>query len=206
MTGGPISIPPDERAARPPGHAEASQNRAAFVVTALLVLFAGAVLSVDRPRLDKTTQALRPQHGEAEQALDEVTACLGIPQDPIWVIASGSDEREVWQHLTQAEALLGQARSNHVISSYLLPAALWPRVEFQESNRATARWLGSAGPCAARGSAARGLQQQCPVPDRRTGPHLGARRRQHGSRLADEPTEPMAAETVHGAHRPTSGW
>jgi hypothetical protein len=78
--------------------------------------------------------------------LDEVTACLGISQDPIWVIASGSQEREVWQHLTQAEALLGQARSNQLISSYLLPTALWPRAEFQESNRATARWLGEQGP------------------------------------------------------------
>jgi predicted RND superfamily exporter protein/lauroyl/myristoyl acyltransferase len=139
-------ISPDERASCPRVPAEGSQSRTPFVVTALLVLFAGLVLSVDRPRLDKTTQALRPQHGEAEQALDQVTAGLGIPQDPTWVMASGSDEREVWQHLTQAEALLAQARSNHVISSYLLPLALWPRGEFQESNRATARWLGRQGP------------------------------------------------------------
>jgi predicted RND superfamily exporter protein/lauroyl/myristoyl acyltransferase len=139
-------IPPDERVAGSLVPANRSYNRAAFLVTALLVLVAGAVVSVRRPGLDKTTQALRPQHGEAEQALDEVTACLGISQDPIWVIASGSDEREVWQHLTQAEALLGQARSNQVISSYLLPTAMWPRAELQESNRATARWLGRQGP------------------------------------------------------------
>ena len=125
---------------------EGVYSRAALVVTGVLVLFAGAVLSVGRPGLDKSTQALRPQHGEAEQALDEFTACLGISQDPIWVIASGSNEREVWQHLIETEALLGQACSNQVISGYLLPTALWPRVEFQESNRATASWLGKQGP------------------------------------------------------------
>ena len=138
-------IPPQEKAADPLVSAEGSHNRAAIVVTALVILFAGSVLSINRPGLDKTTQALRPQHGEAEQALDEVTACLGIPQDPIWIIASGNDEREVWQHLAQAEALLGQARSNRIINSYLLPTALWPRVEYQESNRATAQWLGAQG-------------------------------------------------------------
>ena len=139
-------IPPDVRAAGPFVTAGNSYNRTALLATALIILCAGAVLSIKRPGLDKTTQALRPQHGEAEQALDEFTACLGIPQDPIWVIASGNDEREVWAHLSQADALLGQARSNQVISGYMLPAALWPRVEFQESNRATARWLGDQGP------------------------------------------------------------
>ena len=109
------------------------------------MLFAVVVLCIRRPGLDRTTQALRPQHGDAEQALDEVTACLGIPQNPIWIIAAGHSERDVWQHLASAEALLDQARSNRVVSSYLLPAAMWPRVEFQEANRATARWLGAQG-------------------------------------------------------------
>ena len=139
-------IPPDVRTAGPFVTAGSSHNSAALLATALIILCAGTVLSIKRPGLDRTTQALRPQHGEAEQALDEFTACLGIPQDPIWVIASGNDEREVWAHLSQAEALLGQARSNQVISGYMLPAALWPRMEFQESNRATARWLGNQGP------------------------------------------------------------
>ena len=138
-------LPPTERTAPPLVAASPFYNRAAFLLTAILVLFAGALLCVRRPGLDKTTQALRPQHGQAEQALDEVTTCLGIPQNPIWIIAAGHGERDVWQHLASAEALLDQARSNHVISSYLLPAAMWPRVEFQESNRATARWLGTQG-------------------------------------------------------------
>ncbi len=139
-------IPTGEEMSGPLVPAEASSNRAAFLTTALVIVLAATVLSINRPGLDKTTQALRPQHGEAEQALDEVTACLGISQDPIWVMASGKDEGEVWQRLTQAEALLDQARSNRLISSYLMPTALWPRVEFQEANRPAARWLGTLGP------------------------------------------------------------
>ena len=138
-------LPPVEQTGGPLVAEGPYYSRAAFIVTTLVVLFAAGVLAVRRPGLDRTTEALRPQHGDAEQALDEVTACLGIPQNPIWLIVSGGQEREVWQQLASAEATLGEARSNHVISSYLLPAAMWPRVEFQESNRAAARWLGAQG-------------------------------------------------------------
>ncbi|MCX6925689.1 MAG: MMPL family transporter, partial [Verrucomicrobia bacterium] len=139
-------IPPAEKSAHPLAASEGSLHPLAFVVTGLVVLCAVAVLSFHRPGLDKTTAALRPQHGEAEQALAEVTASLGISQDSTWVIVSGSHEREVYQRLSAAEALLSQARSNQVISSYLLPTALWPRVEFQDANRGTARFMGTQGP------------------------------------------------------------
>ena len=61
------------------------------------------------------------------------------------MIVSGSQEREVNQRLCQAETVLKQAVSNRVINNYLLPSALWPRAEFQESTRATASWLGAQG-------------------------------------------------------------
>jgi uncharacterized protein len=129
-------------------------SRVAFVLTTLILLAATVVLTVRRPGLDRTTQALRPQHGDAEQALDEVTLCLGIPQNPLWVIVSGGREQDVWQRLASTETLLSQARSNRIIRSYLLPSALWPQAEHQESNRATARWLGTQG--RSLGEAARG--------------------------------------------------
>jgi predicted RND superfamily exporter protein/lauroyl/myristoyl acyltransferase len=138
-------LPPPPQTAQSLAAENPSYSRTVFALTTLIVLSAVVVLCFRRPGLDRTTQALRPQHGDAEQALDEVTAGLGIPQNPIWIIARGHSERDVWQHLASAEALLDQARSNRVVSSYLLPAAMWPRVEFQEANRATARWLGAQG-------------------------------------------------------------
>jgi lauroyl/myristoyl acyltransferase len=98
------------------------------------------------PGLDRTGNALQPQHGEAQTTLDEITSELGLPPQPLWVIIPGRDESDVYQRLTEADALLASATSNHVIGRYLLPTALWPRVGFQSANRATANVLGEKGP------------------------------------------------------------
>jgi lauroyl/myristoyl acyltransferase len=96
--------------------------------------------------LDKTGNALRPQHGEAETALDEIKAEMGLPPDPLWLIVYGPDEPEVYRRLCDAEGLLNGARSNHIIGNYLLPTGLWPRAELQASNRTTAALLGRQAP------------------------------------------------------------
>jgi uncharacterized protein len=114
--------------------------------TALSVLLAAAVLVVRQPRLDRTADALRPQSAGAEIALQEVTAALGLPKDPLWVVVSGRDERAVYDRFAKAEAILQQAQSNQQISGFLLPAPLWPNPERQIANRATARLLGERGP------------------------------------------------------------
>jgi predicted RND superfamily exporter protein/lauroyl/myristoyl acyltransferase len=143
-------IPPQEtttaQLSRTTHHATPSHCRTALLLTGLIVLVAGAVLCFSQPRLDRTANALRPQHGEAETALDEITASMGIPQDALWLIISGNHEPDVYQRLSKAEALLKRAVSNQVISGSLLPAALWPRAEYQEANRPTARLLATKGP------------------------------------------------------------
>jgi predicted RND superfamily exporter protein/lauroyl/myristoyl acyltransferase len=139
-------IAPREPLAPALGPTEQPYRLAALVVTGLLIIAAGTLLCFHRPGLDQTANALRPQHGEAETALDEMTAEMGIPQDALWLIVSGRQEREVYQRLLVAETALNQARSNRLVGEYLLPTALWPRVEFQAANRAAAAWLGTQGP------------------------------------------------------------
>jgi predicted RND superfamily exporter protein/lauroyl/myristoyl acyltransferase len=112
----------------------------------LILLVVGGVLCFRRPGVDTTGNALRPTKGEAETALTEMTAEMGIPQDALWVIVAGDSEPEVYQRLSRAEAVLNRASSNQIIGRYLLPTALWPRAEFQAANRATAAWLGKQGP------------------------------------------------------------
>jgi predicted RND superfamily exporter protein/lauroyl/myristoyl acyltransferase len=126
----------------------ASGNNAAMplLLTGLILLVAGAVLCFRQPGLDRTGNALQPQHGEAQTTLDEITSELGLPPQPLWVIISGKDELELYQRLTNADSWLNGAVSNHVIGQYLLPTALWPRVEFQTANRTTATVLGTKGP------------------------------------------------------------
>ena len=120
-------------------------SRAAFMLTGLIFLSACAVLCFEQPGLDRTGNALQPARGEAQTTLDEMTAELGLPPQPLWLIVSGRDEAEVFQRLTNAEVLLNNAVANHLIEKYLLPDTLWPRAEFQTANRATATVLGEKG-------------------------------------------------------------
>jgi len=138
-------VPPQEPPAA--GIAPAKQScRTALVLTGLVLFATGAVLCFHRPGLDRSGNALRPQRGEAETALDEIKSAMGLPPDPLWLIISGRDEPEVYRRLCLAEGVLNDAVSNHVIGRYLLPTALWPRAELQAANRATAAILGKQGP------------------------------------------------------------
>jgi lauroyl/myristoyl acyltransferase len=116
------------------------------IVTLVLAACASLALSFHLPPLDRSANALKPQHSEAEAALEEMTAAIGIPQDPLWVIISGHQEREVFEILSRTEGLLQRAVSNRTISGYLLPTVMWPRVEYQQANRAAAAALGVQGP------------------------------------------------------------
>jgi predicted RND superfamily exporter protein/predicted LPLAT superfamily acyltransferase len=145
-------IPPRENAAA--GNAPVNQIycRRILWLTAALVIVAGTILFFHRPKLDQTADALKPQHSQAQTTLDEMTAEMGIPQDALWVIISGTDESEVFQRLELAEKTLNTARSQNIVGEFLLPTALWPRPEFQVSNRITAAWF--AGQRARLGEAA----------------------------------------------------
>ena len=138
-------LPPKATSVAPANSTGSPGTRAAFAGTILVLIFTGAVLSVRQPQLDRTANALRPQQAEAETALNELTASMGIPRDPIWIIVRGSDEGQVYQRLCKAEALLKRAVSNQTISGYMLPTVMWPRPECQAANRATARVLGAQG-------------------------------------------------------------
>ena len=135
-------VPHQESVAAPAAATDLVYQRCAFAATVLIVLLAAVVLAVRRPGLDRSANALRPQQAEAQAALEEVTSSLGLAQDSLWIVVPGRDERVVQDRLAKAESLLQLSQSNHVISSYLLPSALWPQVEFQQANRAAARWLG----------------------------------------------------------------
>ncbi|HEV2329432.1 MAG TPA: MMPL family transporter [Verrucomicrobiae bacterium] len=118
----------------------------ALLLTALVLLAGIAILSFRSPGLDRTADALHPQHSPAQEALDEMTTELGLPPQPYWLIVAGQDETEVYHRLVKAEALLDEARSNQLVGQFLLPVTFWPRPEFQRSNRQTASVLAREGP------------------------------------------------------------
>ncbi len=117
-----------------------------LVLTLLLAAFAAVVLAFHFPPLDESADALKPKHSEAQAALEEMTAAIGLPRDPLLVIVSGDGEGQVFARLRKVEAILQQAVTNRVIGGFSLPTALWPRVENQQANRPAAGWLAGQGP------------------------------------------------------------
>jgi len=136
-------IAPMEAAATPTVPTKRSST---LVLTLLIFLGALAVLIFRQPGLDRSGNALQPAHGEAQQALDEMTVELGLPPQPLWLIVPGRDEADVFQRMTNAEVWLNGAAKDGVIGKYLLPDTLWPRGEFQSANHATAAVLGQKAP------------------------------------------------------------
>jgi lauroyl/myristoyl acyltransferase len=117
-----------------------------MLATGLGLIAGCVVLCFCRPAIDRTGNALRPQHGEAETALAEITTEMGLPPEPLWLIVSGTQETEVYRRLAFAEEALNGAMSNRVIGRYLLPTAMWPRAEYQAANRSTAAALAAECP------------------------------------------------------------
>ena len=75
-------IPPQQALGR--GLAPGPHGRPAMVLTGLVLLAACLVLCFHRPGLDKSGNALRPQRGEAEAALAEITSEMGLaPRPPL---------------------------------------------------------------------------------------------------------------------------
>jgi uncharacterized protein len=139
-------IPPQQALAADLAPREKTRRRSAMVWTGLVLFTACVTLCFRWPGLDKTGDALRPQRGAAETALTEITSEMGLPPEPLWLIVAGQQESDVYRRLTIAEGLLNTAVSNRVIGACLLPSALWPRAEYQATNRAAAAVLGGQGP------------------------------------------------------------
>ena len=125
--------------------AAAPESRLALRITFCVLVLASAVLAFKRPPLDGSADALRPRHSKAEEALEEVKSCLGVPQDPMWMIVAGETEEEVHRRLREAEAFLQRSVSSGIVAGYSLPLMLCPRPEYQRENRATARGLAACG-------------------------------------------------------------
>ncbi|MBU6399766.1 MAG: MMPL family transporter, partial [Verrucomicrobia bacterium] len=107
----------------------------------LLPLIGGGVWYFGLPGLDHSAGVLRPRHSPAEVALGEIRSALAQGREPWWLVLSGRTEMEVADRLAAARHLLDRAVANGWIGSYALPAAFWPRPDYQATNRATARQL-----------------------------------------------------------------
>lgn len=112
-----------------------------IVATILLALGIAFVLWRGFPHLDHSTAALRPRNIQAYDTLDQIKSIIGQNDNACWLIVSGDSEREVAQRLVETQSTLQNAVSNQNIAGFNLPITLWPRPDFQETNRLIARKL-----------------------------------------------------------------
>jgi predicted exporter/lauroyl/myristoyl acyltransferase len=116
-----------------------------FAATGALVLFCAVTLSFGWPKMDASTSAMEPRHSPAYAALNAIKENLGQQKEPLWLVVSGRDESEIAGRLAAIKPVLDNAVSNHLLTGFTLPDALWPRPEMQSANRATARQLVAEG-------------------------------------------------------------
>jgi lauroyl/myristoyl acyltransferase len=120
----------------PPDPLSPFRKTATFALTAMLILVPSAVLMFSGlPKIDSTSDALRPRNSPAYAALDEMKVRLSGNREPIWLIAQGRDESAIIREFESALPLLNQAVSNQVLSEFTLPLILWPHPEHQTANR-----------------------------------------------------------------------
>lgn len=89
------------------------------------------------PKMDKSSDALRPRNSAAFAALQEVQKNLARGREPMWIITADKDAGVVGNRLAKAEPILALAESSGMIGGHQLPTALWPNPVNQSSNRTT---------------------------------------------------------------------
>ena len=114
----------------------------AWIATALLMGSFAALLLAGFPKVDHSSDPLRPRDSQAFAALEEIKREMGDQGEPLWVIVRGKTEAQVAQRMQAIEPLLERLVREGKLATFELPHAVWPVPGNQAANRATAHWLG----------------------------------------------------------------
>ena len=120
--------------------AKAGTPNFSLLATLALIVVSVLILARGLPPLSHSADPLRPTRSEAYSTAELISQHLGDRRDPLWLVVAGRDEAEVARRLAALQPVLQQAVANQILTNVLLPDALWPHPEQQQSNRATARW------------------------------------------------------------------
>jgi predicted RND superfamily exporter protein/lauroyl/myristoyl acyltransferase len=112
--------------------------RITFAVTILACAAGLVVLARGVPGMDHSANALRPRNSPSYTALEQIKSLVTQNREPIWIIARNTNAQAIAAHLDAAQPILEAAVSNGVIGSFTLPTPLWPRTDYQMTNRAAA--------------------------------------------------------------------
>ena len=147
-------------------------DRPALGATLAVLLCASAALwLMGQPGFDATPNALRPKKSQAYDTLDRIQAALTgqggngpaasriDEQDTLLMVVEGDSTEAVLARLTKLRPLLAGLQSGGTLNSFQLPDALWPNIENQRANLATARALAANVPALAAAAGEAGFQE-----------------------------------------------
>lgn len=105
------------------------------IVTASIVLISlGALAIRGFPPLDPSTNAFRPRHSQANEALEKLSARLVSDKGFLNIIVSGKTPDEVLRRLQETDTILAKAKADGIVDSYMTPLPLWPNAANQAAN------------------------------------------------------------------------
>lgn len=122
-------------------HAIQGSDFIGWSATALAGLAAVALLVSDPPRVEHSSEPLRPRVSEAYAAMERIAETLHRASDPVWLLATGANEAEVAGRLARSRSALESLAAEGAVTSFTLPDAIWPKPDHQAANRTTLAWL-----------------------------------------------------------------
>ena len=111
--------------------------RASRIITVVIACMALAVLWRSWPRVDHDSSPLQPRNSQAQAALNELETELNRQGEPLLLVVSGRDEKEVAGRLDAVSAHFSRMEASREVRRLMLPTPLWPHAERQRINLAT---------------------------------------------------------------------
>ena len=104
--------------------------------TMAILLAGGSLLFFVPPRMDLSSDPLRPAHSPAYRAVEEIKARMERPEEPLWLIGHGRSFDDLAVRFERAAQILESAAAKGSIERASTPEELIPRPARQEQNRA----------------------------------------------------------------------
>lgn len=132
-----LKLPDQSIATASPTAPPDKHPRNRFLALAFTLIVGGLSLLLvvrDAPRIDASSEPLRPVGSPAYAALDDLRAEIG-GDESLALLVTGEDEQAVADRLRVVEQTVARLTAEGRIESAVLPGALWPDPANQQANR-----------------------------------------------------------------------
>ena len=113
-----------------------SRGSILFLGATVLIVAGGALLlAFSPPRMDVSSDPLRPAHSPAYAAVEEIKLRMERPDDPLWLVGTGTSYDDLARRFERAAGALKKAEAAGQIARATTPEDLIPRPERQQPSR-----------------------------------------------------------------------